>query len=406
MRRTNLKTLKFNTFFYYTLSAFLGLSLGGCQTIPAVESVSGKGKVLFLPQAEREIAFTEMEKYSDIAVIEAGRNIIPLKFGPEISLSNDLDVYFDKQHLTGLLVMSKGRVVLEKYAEGLDVETKWSSFSIAKSITSTLVGVAIKDGYIRSENDLVIEYIPELKGSVYEGVTIRHLLTMTSGVNWSERYTSPKSEVVRFSTQKAESGGSSVVSFMRNLDRKHPPGTHFNYNTGEASLIGLIVANATGKNLSEYFSEKIWKPYGMEGDAIWALDQDGREIGGCCISARLRDYARYGQFMLDGATVDGHSIVPTGWVETATTSQHTYAPGRGYGYMWWTHPNQSYVAKGIYGQEIAIVPTHEYMIVTISNWPTATGSDEIRANRLEMYKDIVDGIFNPSSLVAMYTDSE
>ena len=211
-----------------------------------------------------------------------------------------------------------------------------------------------------------MDYIPELKGSVYEGVTIRHLLTMTSGVKWNESYTSLKSELVGFSTRKTEPGVNSIVGFMRDLNREHEVGTRFNYSTGDASLVGLLVTNATGKSLSEYLSEKIWKPYGMEGDALWALDQDGTEIGGCCISARLQDYARFGQFMMDGAAINGVSIVPAGWVERATKSQHIYARGgRGYGYMWWTYPNQSYIAKGIYGQEMAIVPTHDLSLIHI-----------------------------------------
>ena len=128
--------------------------------------------------------------------------------------------------------------------------------------------------------------------------------------------------------------------------------------------------------------------------AIWALDQDDEEIGGCCISARLRDYARFGQFIMDGAKINGVSIVPEGWIETATTSRHVFAEHQGYGYLWWTYPNQTYIAKGIFGQQIAISPEHDYLIVTLSNWPTATGNPDIRQNRREMYRDIVNTMFD------------
>lgn len=377
------------------LSALLLFSsLSACQSIATYNALTDKEKVLFLPQNEREVAFTEMEEYSDVSVIHAGHSPKPLSPGPELSLSGDLEEYFKEQHLAGLIVISDGKIRLEKYAKGLDSETNWSSFSIAKSVSSTLVGAAIADGYIKSTDDLVIDYIPELKDSAYDTVTIRHLLTMTSGIEWNENYSSPKSEVAKFIRHKPDAGNNSVISFMRTLKRKHPLGSRFNYSTGETNLVGVLLRKATGKSLSAYLSEKIWKPYGMEADAIWALDQDGEEIGGCCISARLRDYARFGQFIKDGAIIDGTPIVPKGWIESATKSQHVFAEHQGYGYLWWTYPNETYVAKGIFGQQIAMSSTDDYIIVTLSNWPTATGNSDILSNRRKMYRDIVSTIFN------------
>ena len=375
-------------------ASLVWICLSACQSLATYNALSSKDKVLFLPQSEREIAFTEMEKHSDVAIIKASSAPSPLIRGPELTLKGDLDAYFEEQHLAGLIVLSHGKVRLEKYAKGLNTDKNWSSFSIAKSISSTLVGAAIKDGYIKGTDDLVTDYIPELKGSAYDTVTIRHLLTMTSGVKWNESYRSPKSEVAKFIRHKPEAGNNSIISFMRTLKREHPVGTRFNYSTGETNLVGVLISKSTGKSLSSYLSEKIWKPYGMESDALWALDQDDAEIGGCCISARLRDYARFAQFIMDGAKIDGVSIVPKGWMETATTSQHVFSENQGYGYLWWTYPNQSYAAKGIFGQQIAIVPTHNYLIVTLSNWPTATGNAGIRLNRREMYRDIVNTIFD------------
>lgn len=375
-------------------ATFVYVCLSACQSLATYNALSSKDKVLFLPQSERKIAFTEMEKHSEVTVIKASSAPSPLTSGPELTLSGDLDAYFEQQHLAGLIVLSGGEVRLEKYAKSLSSETNWSSFSIAKSVSPTLVGAAIKDGYIKGTDDLVTDYIPELKGSAYDTVTIRHLLTMTSGVKWNENYGSAKSEVAKFIRHKPEAGSNSIVSFMRALTREHPLGTRFNYNTGETNLVGVLLSKATGKSLSAYLSEKIWKPYGMESDALWALDQDGAEIGGCCISARLRDYARFGQFIMDGAKIDGVPIVPKGWMEAATTSQHVFSENQGYGYLWWTYPNQSYISKGIFGQQIAIVPTHDYLIVTLSNWPTATGTPDIRQNRREMYRDIVNTMFD------------
>ena len=369
------------------------LNFSACQSLATYNALSDRDKVLFLPQSEREIAFTEMEKHSDVAVIKASNVPSPLKTGPSLNLSGDLDAYFEAQHLAGLIVIYKGEIRLEKYAKGLNRDKNWSSFSIAKSISSTLIGAAIKDGYIKSVDDLVTDYIPELDGSAYEGVTVKHLLTMTSGVKWNENYNSVKSDVAKFIRHKPDENINSTVSYMRTLERAEPVGTRFNYSTGETNLVGVLLRKATGKTLSSYLSEKIWKPYGMETDAIWALDQDGEEIGGCCISARLRDYARFGQFIMDGAKIDGVPILPKGWIESATTSRHVFAKNQGYGYLWWTYPNQTYIAKGIFGQEIAIAPTHDYLVVTLSNWPTATGDANIRLNRRQMYRDIVDTMF-------------
>src|SRR5690606_29854148 len=157
-------------------------------------------------------------------------------------------------------------------------------FSVAKSVTSTLVGAAIQDGKIAGLGAPVTDYIPELKGSGYDGVTVRQLLMMSSGVKWNEDYSDPKSAVAQAGAPILEPGVNPIVSYMRKLPREHAPGTVFHYNTGETDLVGLLVSNAVGMSLSDYASEKIWKPYGMERDAIWVVDGAGRERGGCCIS--------------------------------------------------------------------------------------------------------------------------
>jgi CubicO group peptidase (beta-lactamase class C family) len=160
-----------------------------------------------------------------------------------------------------------------------------------------------------------------MKGSAYDDVSIRQLLTMTSGVKWNEDYADPKSDVAQFNNHRPEEGVDALVSYMRKLPREVPPGTRWLYSTGETNLVGILVNRAVKKPLADYLSEKIWKPAGMEQKATWILSKTGQEISGCCIQAAPRDFARFGQFILGGATVGGKSIVPDGWLEQATTTR-------------------------------------------------------------------------------------
>ena len=362
--------------------------LTGCQTIKTYLAIPDNHRVLFWSQDKREGAFTQMEKHSEVAVIPASSTVSPLPVGkPLVFDEGEMESFFETQHIAGLIVLEKGEIRYEKYARSLDREKRWSSFSLAKSMTSTLIGMAIKDGYIDSVQSQLVQYIPELKGTVYDGVTIEHLITMTTGVGWSENYKA-SSDVAQFIIHKAPDGGDSTISYMSQLERVAPPGQIFNYNTGEANLAGILVKKATGRSISEYLSEKIWKPYGMEADALWALNEDGVEIGGCCVAARLRDFARYGQFIMDGGTINGRSVVPVNWVEEATSVQTSFDERAGYGYLWWTFHSGIYGAEGIFGQHMRFFPEQDILIVTLSNWPSAVGSEEVRRNRKAMYSNI------------------
>jgi CubicO group peptidase (beta-lactamase class C family) len=220
-------------------------------------------------------------------------------------------------------------------------------------------------------------------------VSVRQLLTMTSGVKWNEDYTDPNSDVALFNLQKPVAGEDVTVSYMKKLPREAPAGSKWVYKTGETNLIGVLVSSATKKTLAAYLSEKIWKPYGMEADAIWALGTTGHEISGCCISARLRDYARLGLFMLDGGMIGGKPVFPDDWLAQAVTKQADIAqPGRGYGFQWWTNDDGSYAAQGIFGQGIFIDPKRKLVIATNGNWKTATDPEGVGAEREAFYKAV------------------
>ena len=348
--------------------------------------------VLFWTIPQRDAAFRTLDWIPVLAkanVIEPGDAVFPLPKGEPINIAINVDTYMREQRTAGLVIIQDGKVRLEKYGLDFDAKGRWTSFSVAKSFTSSLVGAAIKDGFIKSIDDKVSDYIPDLKGSVYDDVSIKQLLTMTSGVRWNEDYEDKNSDVARFNEHRAEPGVDATVSYMRKLEREAPPGSKWVYKTGETNLIGVLVSSATQKKLSDYLSEKIWAPFGMEQHASWLLGSTGHEISGCCIQASTRDFARFGLFMLGGAIVDGKAVLPDDWIAAATTKQADIGfPGKGYGYQWWTYDNGSFAAQGIFGQGIFIDPKRKLVIASNSNWPRATDYETVGAQREAFYKSV------------------
>ncbi|CAM3798191.1 serine hydrolase domain-containing protein [Parendozoicomonas haliclonae] len=332
--------------------------------------------VLFWSIEQRDAAFRVLDRWPILVKarsIPSGSKTRPLPKGEPLELPFDIKAHMESQRTAGLVIVHNGKVRLEEYGLEFGPEGKWTSFSVAKSLTSTLLGAAIKDGYIKSVDERVSTYIPDLKGSAYDNVTIKQLLTMTSGVKWNEDYADPESDVARFNSHKAESGMDTTVSYMRNLPAEAEPGSKWVYKTGETNLIGVLVSSATNKNLSEYLSEKIWKPYGMEQDASWLLGSTGEEISGCCIQASTRDFARIGLFILGGGKVKDELVVPEGWIAEATAKHADIGkPGEGYGYQWWTMGDGAFAARGIFGQGIFIDPKRQLVIAINSNWPQAS----------------------------------
>lgn len=348
--------------------------------------------VLFWTTPQRDALFRVLDSIPLIAksnVIESGNAISPLPRGEPINIATNVDTYMSEQRTAGLVIIHDGKVRLEKYGLDFSAEGRWTSFSVAKSFTSTLVGAAIKDGFIHSIDDMVSDYIPGLKGSVYDDVSIEQLLTMTSGVKWNEDYEDRKSDVARFNEHKAEPGFDVTVSYMRTLSREVPAGSRWVYKTGETNLIGVLVSSASKKKLSDYLSEKVWAPSGMEQDASWLLGPTGHEIAGCCIQASTRDFARFGLFMLGGAIANGEAVLPDNWIAAATSKQADIgSAGRGYGYQWWTYDDGSYGAQGIFGQGIFIDPERNLVIASNSNWPKATDAETVGAQREAFYKSV------------------
>ena len=292
-----------------------------------------------------------------------------------------LDDYFRLNRVTGILVLKDGAVALERYLLGNTPKTRWMSMSMAKSITSTLIGAAIRDGAIGSVNDPVTRYVPALAGSAYEGVSIRDVLMMASGVRWDEMYTDSRSDRRRLLEAQIGQGGGAALALMGKLPRAAAPGTRYNYSTGETQVAGEIVRGAVRQPLATYLSERIWKKAGMEADARWWLDSpDGMEIGGSGISATLRDYGRFGLFVLDDGVIAGERILPDGWRREAGSAK-TLRDGTAlpYGYMWWVPQTPAslrdgaFSAEGIHGQFLYINPVAKVVIVVWSAQPKPVG---------------------------------
>ena len=338
--------------------------------------------VLSWTQSQRDAAFRAMDRLPVLAkasTITPSPTPRPLPVGEPLEVPG-IDDYLRTQNTAGLVILQDGKVRLERYGLGFDAAGRWTSFSVAKSFTSTLVGAALQDGHIKSLEDEVSQYIPGLRGSAYDEVTIRQLLTMSSGVRWNEDYEDPRADVAQFNNATPDEGLDATVSYLRKLPRAHPPGEVWNYNTGETNLIGVLVSSATGKPLAQYLQERIWHPAGMESSATWLLGRTGHEIAGCCIQAATRDFARFGLFVLANGVVDGKPVVPPDWFTQAIRKQQDIGrPGRGYGFQWWTYDDGAVAAQGIFGQGIYIDPQRRLVIASNSNWTRATLGPEPEA---------------------------
>jgi CubicO group peptidase (beta-lactamase class C family) len=364
-------------------------ALGACTNVaadqpvrltqPATQITLQDQQVLFWNDATRADRFRRMEEF--FAGYEAAPAPQPRKLlagSPyDAATRSALDAYLASSSAAGIMVLQDGRVRYEKYGLGFSREGRWTSFSVAKSFTSTLLGAAVKDGFIASMDDPVTKYLPKLAGTGYDGVSVEQLATMTSGVKWNEDYADPASDVARMLQIAPVAGESQAITYARQLKREAPRGQKWDYKTLETNLLGDLVSAATGQSLAAYAKKKIVDPAGFEGPLFWMTDLTGGNIGGCCLSIRLSDYARMGQFALEG----GQPSVRAGWFASAGSPQVDFGDGYGYGYQWWTYPGASFGAQGIFGQSITIVPDKRLVIAIVSNWPATTGKPLSAARR-------------------------
>jgi CubicO group peptidase (beta-lactamase class C family) len=337
-----------------------------------------------LKHTQRLFPVSDVRRGPDVrALPDSPRRLGPVRLR-QAGRTYDLVDYLALNRVAGLLVLKDGAIVLEDYELGLAPADRWASFSVAKSVCSTLVGAAITDGFIASVLEPLTRYLPELGGTAYDGVSVRHLLQMASGVRWDETYTDPGSDRRRFLDLQIAGRPGSLLRFMGTLARAAPPGLVFNYSTGETFLVGALLEAATRQPLATYLSARIWAPAGMESDATWWLEAPaGTGIGGSGLAATLRDYGRFALFVLDDAVVGGRRVVPAGWFLESVTPQIHDGVQVDYGYQWWPMPpgdpihRGAFAAQGIFGQRIYLNPRERLAIVVLSARPKPTGAHVI-----------------------------
>jgi CubicO group peptidase (beta-lactamase class C family) len=266
----------------------------------------------------------------------------------------------------GLLVIKNNSLLFEKYWDGYSDSSLSNSFSMAKSITSLLIGIAIKEEKIKSADDPVGNYLPEFKNGLAAKLRIKDLLTMSSGSDWDESYANPLS----ITTEAYYGNDIHKTAVKVNILKE--PGTYHTYKSGDTELLGLIVEKATGKSLSEYASEKLWKPLGAEHAALWSTDHDnGNEKAYCCFNTNARDFARIGQLMLDSGRWNGSAIIDPDYyhqsVSPCNIPDEAGLSCNYYGYQWWLRPayGNIFYARGILGQYIIIIPSKKIIVVRL-----------------------------------------
>jgi CubicO group peptidase (beta-lactamase class C family) len=328
------------------------LTFRSMDTLFTTRTVPRSGPVWQLPRADHALDFTYSYK---------GTTYTPEQF-------------LDRTYNNALLVMKDGRVVSEIYRNNSTDQTRFIAWSMTKSVTSILVGCALAEKRIKSLDDPITAYLPELKGGGYDGVTIRQIMAMRSGVDYEERYdfehpgTAASNHIAALVKNVAR-----FADAARTVKRAHPPGAVFQYKTLDTAVLGWLIERVSGgSTVAAYTAQRLWEPLGAERDGLYIMDGPpgaGREFSGAGFNATLRDFARIGQMMLDGGVANGHRIVSPEWIAETTGSSGPAGSPRIYGLQWWLLGGESYSAIGLQGQYIFVDPATRTVVVKISYFP-------------------------------------
>jgi CubicO group peptidase (beta-lactamase class C family) len=308
-----------------------------------------------------------------------------------------IDDYLARNPATGLLIARDRTILVERYQYARNDRHRFNSFSMAKTVTAMLIGIAIGEGRIASVDDVAAVYVPELAGTEYGRTSLRHLLEMSSGVRFLENY-SGRDDAMRLwldtGVQVGPGGAEAVKPYN---ERLRGSGSRFSYASVETQVLGLVLRGAVGRPVAEYLQDMIWQPMGAEADATWIVDRAGQEVTFCCLNAVLRDFARFGLVLAHDGRVAGRQIIPSEWLYSATTvpadSWHLkpYAASRhfGYGYQTWILPGERrmFVLLGLHGQAIYVDPASR--LVMVHTAVRKLGDDEF-SEPLALWQAVVD----------------
>lgn len=295
-----------------------------------------------------------------------------------------IDAYLGRNPVTGLLIAKDDTILYEHYQYARTDRDRLLSQSMAKTITAMLIGIALAENKIKSIDDVASAYVPKLAGSEYGATTLRALLTMSSGVSFTENYDGAD-DISQLARDLAE-GKDSAASVARFNTRAAPQATRWHYASSETEVLGLVLRGATGIPVADYLREKIWQPIGAEADASWVIDGTGQEWTFCCFNAVLRDYARLGRLLAYDGAWEGRQLIPRQWVLDATTvraadghlAPGTATPYFGYGYQTWLFPGEPrrFALLGIRGQTIMVDPASKLVMVhtAVRKQPSEQGS--------------------------------
>ncbi len=273
------------------------------------------------------------------------------------------DTYLEDNKTVAFLVIQNDTIKYEKYFNKYDQSSIVASFSMAKSITSILIGCALDDKLIQSIDEPITNYIPELKKNGFENVKIKHLLQMTSGIKFDESYYNPFGDAATFYY------GTDLRKAVKKMKAEVEPGTRFQYSSGNTQILGWVLERALKtKSISQYLEEKIWQPLGMEYPASWSLDKkkDGLEKTFCCVNARARDFAKIGRLYLNKGDWNGQRIISEKWVKQSTQIDTLEGSKWYYQHQWWlTSKKGDFSAIGHLGQYIYVNPAKNLIIVRL-----------------------------------------
>lgn len=361
--------------------------------------------------AEQNVHFVRQEDYYPYITMEAPEEkyifpsgspiILPSQFSHE-NETFDTAAFLKETDTAAFLILKDGQLIYENYWLTGEKEEPWHSHSLSKSFVSAAIGFAVRDGLIQSINDPITNYLPKLKNSGYNDVSIKNILQMSSGIRWNEDYSDPNSDLNQLG--KTMALGSSYDELLFKTVNQNEPGTYNRYTGMDTQALTLLIAQVTDSSLTKYLENKLWLPIGAEYDAFWSTDRHKRELGLGGLNATARDFAKFGELYRLNGIWNGIQILPKEWIKASVTPDAPHLiPGEndlsdydlGYGYQWWIPDDNSgdFTGIGIYNQFLYVSPKSGIVIVKLSCNRYYASEDSPRAYReletFSLFKNII-----------------